>query len=45
MIRKYDDDTYRIRKLSNTNNPNVIFSIKLIKDQDKFDLEKFKSRL
>lgn len=45
MIRKYDGDIYRIRKLSNTNNPNVIFSIKLVKEQSRFDLEEFKSRL
>lgn len=45
MIRKYDSNIYRIRKLSNTKNPNVIFSIKLIKEQDKLDLEEFKSRL
>ena len=45
MIRKYDGNIHRIRKLSNTNNPNVIFSIKLVKEQDRFDLEEFKSRL
>ena len=34
---------YEIRKLSNTNNMNVIFSIKLIKSQDLSDLEEFES--
>ncbi len=32
---------YEIRKLSNTNNMNVIFSIKLIKSQDISDLKEF----
>lgn len=41
MIRKIKNNLYRIRKLSNTRNPNVIFSIKLIKEQDKEDLNNF----
>lgn len=32
---------YLVRKLSNTNNPNVIFSIKLYREQDSIDLTKF----
>lgn len=32
---------YEVRQLSNTNNPNVIFSIKAKKEQEKIDLEKF----
>lgn len=36
---------YEIRRLSNTYNMNVIFSIKLIKGQDKNDLKEFESEL
>lgn len=36
---------YEVRRLSNTYNMNVIFSIKLIKTQDKNDLEEFESDL
>lgn len=36
---------YEVRRLSNTYNMNVIFSIKLIKTQDETDLEEFKSDL
>ncbi len=45
MFSRYKENVYRIRKLSNTRNPNVIFSIKLLKEQEGSDLEKFKSRL
>lgn len=38
-------DTYEVRRLSNTYNMNVIFSVKLIKSQDKKDLEEFFSEL
>lgn len=41
MVRKIEKNLYRIRKLSNTRNPNVIFSIKLIKEQDEKDLDNF----
>lgn len=36
---------YEVRRLSNTYNMNVIFSIKLIKSQDENDLEEFESDL
>ncbi len=36
---------YEIRRLSNTYNMNVIFSIKLIRDQGKKDLEEFEAEL
>lgn len=39
---KKETNNYEIKKLSNTYNMNVIFSIKLIKEQDINDLEKFK---
>ncbi|MCV3728320.1 hypothetical protein OF376_00765 [Ureaplasma miroungigenitalium] len=45
MIRLLENNLYRIRKLSNTYNANVIFSIKLKKEQDKKDLLKFESAL
>ncbi len=32
---------YEVRKLSNTNNMNVIFSVELVKGQNKIDLEEF----
>ena len=38
-------ELYRIRRLSNTKNLNVIFSIELVKKQDKDDLDEFKSDL
>lgn len=41
MFRKFEENIYRIRKLSNTRNPNVIFSIELIKNQDENDLGTF----
>ena len=42
---KQTENKYEVRKLSNTYNMNVIFSIKLIKSQDAGDLEEFKSEL
>lgn len=33
---------FKVTKLSNTSNPNVIFSISLIQDQQEMDLEKFR---
>ncbi len=42
---KYNADSYEIRKLSNTYNMNVIFSIKLIQSQDINDLKEFESDL
>ena len=33
---------FKVTKLSNTSNPNVIFSISLIQDQQERDLEKFR---
>ncbi len=44
-LSKQNSDNYEVRKLSNTYNMNVIFSIKLIKTQDKNDLEEFLSDL
>lgn len=41
MFSYFNNNIYRIRKLSNTKNANVIFSIKLIKEQDIIDLEYF----
>lgn len=38
---KEDQGMYEIRKLGSTNNPNVIFSVECIKEQDKSDLELF----
>lgn len=37
-----EEDRYLVRKLSNTNNPNVIFSIKLEKHQCQDDLKMFR---
>lgn len=45
MIRLVSDDIYRIRKLSNTYNANVIFSIKLKREQEPSDLLEFESHL
>ncbi len=42
---KQTSNKYEVRKLSNTHNMNVIFSIKLKKSQDVEDLEEFKSDL
>lgn len=42
-LSKQNSGCYEVRKLSNTYNMNVIFAIKLIKNQDKNDLEEFKS--
>lgn len=42
---QYKPDTngiFKVTKLSNTSNPNVIFSISLIQDQQERDLEKFR---
>ena len=36
------DEIFKVTKLSNTSNPNVIFSISLIQDQQERDLEKFR---
>lgn len=44
-LSQQSSGSYEIRKLSNTYNMNVIFSIELIKAQDKNDLEEFKSNL
>ena len=42
QFKLIDKDLYEIRRLSNTNNPNVIFSIELIKkEQDENDLNLF----
>jgi len=40
-----DTGNYEVRKLSNTYNMNVIFSIELIKGQDENDLDEFESDL
>lgn len=44
-LSKQDKERYEVRKLSNTYNMNVIFSIKLIKPQEANDLEEFKSEI
>jgi len=44
-FKKQENGLYRITKLSNTNNPNVIFQISLKKQQDPDDLEQFKAML
>ncbi len=41
-LSERSSNKYEVRKLSNTYNMNVIFSIKLIKTQDAADLEEFK---
>lgn len=45
MFSRKKDNIYRIRKLSNTRNANVIFSIQLLKEQDFTDLKNFISNL
>lgn len=45
MFSHKKDNIYRIRKLSNTKNANVIFSIQLLKEQDSADLKNFISNL
>lgn len=45
MFSRKHDNVYRIRKLSNTRNANVIFSIQLLKEQDSADLKNFISNL
>ncbi len=45
MFSRKNDNVYRIRKLSNTRNVNVIFSIQLLKEQDSADLKNFISNL
>lgn len=42
---KQEENVYRIKRLSNTYNMNVIFSIELKKGQDSDDLEEFESDL
>lgn len=42
-LSKQNSGNYEVRRLSNTYNMNVIFSVNLIKTQDKYDLEEFKS--
>ncbi len=45
FLSERDSGSYEVRRLSNTYNMNVIFSVKLIKSQDKKDLTEFKSEL
>lgn len=45
FLSRQDTNLYEIRKLSNTYNMNVIFSVKLIKAQEPEDLDEFKSQL
>ena len=40
---KPENNKFKITKLSNTSNPNIIFEITLIGEQNERDLEKFKS--
>lgn len=44
-LSKQGTDSYAVRRLSNTYHMNVIFSIELIKTQDKNDLEEFEADL
>lgn len=44
-LSKQNSRDYEVRRLSNTYNMNVIFSIELIKAQDENDLEEFKADL
>lgn len=44
-LSERNSDNYEVRRLSNTYNMNVIFSIELIKTQDEKDLEEFESDL
>lgn len=44
-LSERNSNEYEIRKLSNTYNMNVIFSIELIKKQDETDLKEFKEEL
>lgn len=44
-LSKQSHNEYEVRKLSNTYNMNVIFSVNLIKDQDPNDLREFKADL
>lgn len=41
ILREKSPNLYRVRKLSNTKNANVIFNINLVKEQDKEDLKAF----
>ncbi len=45
FLSKQTQNKYEVRKLSNTYNMNVIFSIKLIKSQDINDLREFEAEL
>ena len=42
QFKNEKENIFKVTKLSNTSNPNVIFSISLIKNQQVRDLEKFK---
>lgn len=42
QFKNEKEDIFKVTRLSNTSNPNVIFSISLIRDQQEKDLEKFK---
>lgn len=44
-LSERNTNNYEVRRLSNTYNMNVIFSVKLIKKQDKNDLDEFRSNL
>jgi len=41
QFKHENDNVFKVTKLSNTSNPNVIFSIALIKEQEQRDLDKF----
>lgn len=45
LIKEKSPNLYRVRRLSNTRNANVIFSISLIQEQNKEDLEEFIKRI
>lgn len=41
LLKKKSENLYRVRKLSNTKNANVIFSINLVQEQNECDLKTF----
>ena len=42
QFKGVSENTFKVTKLSNTSNPNVIFLIKLVQAQQEIDLELFK---
>lgn len=42
QFKNEKEDIFKVTRLSNTSNPNVIFSISLVQDQQERDIEKFR---